>query len=611
MRHASRRPGRTARALPALAALLALLLAAAGCYWNGPPGTKSGCDYCGCSPTSPSDSSGKAMPCPDFKQIFTPLDSGPGADGDVGTLDPALVATARDADKAQMIFPPLVTLDGDLSVIPWAATALPDVSADGTTYTFHLHLNMRWSDGVPIDASTYAYALNRSLDSCTGAPAWGHLADLRGAPAFRARPCPAGAASQPASANLTDGPAHSVVVADPLTLVLALDHPAAYFLAALTSPAALAQPEQLIERYGKAWTGHLADGTGFGGNLFKVGNWTHGPSYIGDHSNGRLGMTRNDAFSWRGAKPKLRGIDWMLYKDPATLWADYKAGKGDLGYPTADGLADARAQLGYTETPALALRFLRVNWGAAPFDDLRVRRAFDLAFDRAALTHEVPGDAALPTYHMLVRGLPGYQDRLEDPAGRSGGAALAADVADARGYARSYADERCGGAFAGCPPVRLLVPAGSAAEAARGRFLVAAWRAAFPGWRIGVDAPEERGGPSPLACPQLCTDAWAAEYPDPHDALSPFVRTGAAYNRDGVSLPAADALLDRADVEPDRASRLGLYRRAEQAYVDQVARMPWGQAEQVYQVRPTITGVAIGADGRVALPTWQSASMAP
>src|SRR5580765_8337184 len=108
---------------------------------------------------------------PDAQQVFRPLM--PGAkNGDLDSLDPALIQYvgdynqfASDYNLAQLIFPPLVTLDDHNQVAPWGADSW-STSADGLTWTFHLHPGMKWSNGTAIDASTYAYSLNRSLDPC-------------------------------------------------------------------------------------------------------------------------------------------------------------------------------------------------------------------------------------------------------------------------------------------------------------------------------------------------------------------------------------------------------------------------------------------------------------
>ncbi|HEX9067597.1 MAG TPA: ABC transporter substrate-binding protein, partial [Ktedonobacterales bacterium] len=87
---------------------------------------------------------------PDAQQIFHPFISG-AKNGDLDSLDPALIQFSGDYQVAQLIFPPLVTVDDHNQVAPWAADAW-SASADGLTWTLHIRPGMKWSDGVPIDA---------------------------------------------------------------------------------------------------------------------------------------------------------------------------------------------------------------------------------------------------------------------------------------------------------------------------------------------------------------------------------------------------------------------------------------------------------------------------
>jgi ABC-type transport system substrate-binding protein len=105
---------------------------------------------------------------PDAQQILRPIGSGFNV-GDVDTLDPEQFqfgiagSFGFDYGMAQLIFPQLVTLDEKQQPIDWAAES-HEISADGLTYTFHLRKGMTWADGVPIDATTFAYSINRILD---------------------------------------------------------------------------------------------------------------------------------------------------------------------------------------------------------------------------------------------------------------------------------------------------------------------------------------------------------------------------------------------------------------------------------------------------------------
>jgi peptide/nickel transport system substrate-binding protein/oligopeptide transport system substrate-binding protein len=250
---------------------------------------------------------------PDSQQIFRPQAIGVVAD-DVETLDPALIEFNSDYDLAQLIFPALVTLDEQGQPVDWAAES-HEVSADGLTYTFHLRNGMTWSDGSAIDASAFAYPINRALDPCTDSSTANYLYAIQGAQAFNAAQCPVGALHT--TATLIGS---SLLVPDPLTLRISLQQPAGYFLSALTWPTSWAVPQALIEkypgnRYLNGWTDHLADNGGFGGNLFKLALWSHsfpvgttGPANLppayGKDGHAHLEFERNERF-W-GKKPLLR-----------------------------------------------------------------------------------------------------------------------------------------------------------------------------------------------------------------------------------------------------------------------------------------------------------------
>src|ERR1051326_6533540 len=79
--------------------------------------------------------------------------------GEPDTLDPnrASLAYAVDGAVVRQVFEPLLRFDAQLVPQPAAAESY-DVSLDGTTYTFHLRPDGRWSDGQPVTAGQFAYS---------------------------------------------------------------------------------------------------------------------------------------------------------------------------------------------------------------------------------------------------------------------------------------------------------------------------------------------------------------------------------------------------------------------------------------------------------------------
>jgi ABC-type transport system substrate-binding protein len=160
------------------------------------------------------------------------------------TFDPAQIQFSFDVEKAVMLYPELVTLSDDLKVVNSVAVS-HEVSADGLTSTFHLYSGMPWSDGTPIDANTVAYSINRALDSCIDSGVAYYLCNIKGATDFNSKTCDAGADGLDKTSLI----GQSIVDADPQTLKLTTEAPAAYFLAAVTSPTYFAVPKQLLDRY--------------------------------------------------------------------------------------------------------------------------------------------------------------------------------------------------------------------------------------------------------------------------------------------------------------------------------------------------------------------------
>src|SRR5262245_31208214 len=226
-----------------------------------------------CGSTSSTDNT----PASKDKQIFKPLDAGANA-GDLDTFDPGQIQFGFDYDKAQMIYPALITLTDDLKPIDWAAKS-HEISSDGLTYTFHLNSGMKWSDGTAIDADTFAFSINRSLDPCFASGVSYYNLNIKGATDYNGKTCDADTTSTDAYKGLdktakTALLGKSIVVSDPQTLKVTIEAPAAYFLSEMTYPTFWGVPQQLIAKYGQTtWPDHMADGSGLGGNVYKLTKW--------------------------------------------------------------------------------------------------------------------------------------------------------------------------------------------------------------------------------------------------------------------------------------------------------------------------------------------------
>ncbi len=95
--------------------------------------------------------------------------------GDADTLDPALAYDTASGEVIQNVYNTLVFYEGDKpgTFVPMLASKMPDVSADGKTYTFTLQSGVKFSNGDPLTASDVAYSFVRGLLQGGGAsPQW-------------------------------------------------------------------------------------------------------------------------------------------------------------------------------------------------------------------------------------------------------------------------------------------------------------------------------------------------------------------------------------------------------------------------------------------------------
>jgi ABC-type oligopeptide transport system substrate-binding subunit len=165
----------THRSLTASAVVLALALAA--CSDDGDDSTATS-DAGGSATTAVSDATEPASDATEPATDATePAGESAGTGGsfsvsisEPSALDPALAQEVEGAQVVRLLFTTLTTLTPELELAPGAATEW-SVADDGLTWTFELDPAATFSDGTPVDAGDFVYAIARSADPDLAAPA--------------------------------------------------------------------------------------------------------------------------------------------------------------------------------------------------------------------------------------------------------------------------------------------------------------------------------------------------------------------------------------------------------------------------------------------------------
>jgi len=278
--------------------------------------------------------------------------------GEPDTLDPnrASFAYAVDGAVVRPVFVPLLRFDQNLIPQPAAAESY-DVSLDGTTYTFHLRADGRWSDGQPVTAGDFAYSWKRLLD-----------------PALHAEYTPVFA-----NAGIV-----GVKAVDDLTLQVQLSQPSGALpdLAALWIAAPL-RPD-IVDANPDDWA--TDPSTYIGNGPFMVSEWAHQ-----DH----LTLVPNPQYvthlGW--PTPTLSRVTILMQTNPEADYAAYTAGSGRdwILVPDVDAnqvLNDAPLVPQTRRYNELTTFWLELNTAHAPLNNVLVRRALSKAVDRVGLVRD-------------------------------------------------------------------------------------------------------------------------------------------------------------------------------------------------------------------------------
>jgi peptide/nickel transport system substrate-binding protein len=153
--------------------------------------------------------------------------------------------------------------------------------------------------------------------------------------------------------------------------------------------------------------------------------------------------------------------------------------------------------------------FLTLNTHTAPFDDLRVRRALNLATDRRAIAQLFGGlDAATPTCQIVPATIPGHSPycpytRAPSPAGRwtAPNLARARQLIAASGTRGTVVD--------------VLTQPGNASDEPTARYIVGLLRRLGYRARLRSLASAQRYAAitDQAHAPQITTESWIADYP--------------------------------------------------------------------------------------------------
>jgi peptide/nickel transport system substrate-binding protein len=304
-----------------------------------------------------------------------------GRPSDAISLDPARPTDNESAEVLEQVFETLVRYHpGTTNVEPALATSW-ETDESGLLWTFHLREGVRFHDGSALDADAVVFSFERQRDP-------GH-------PYHTGR------------FNYWENNFRNnlkVEKVDAMTVQFRIASRYAPFLANMTMfPVSIVSP-QAVAKWGDAFAEHPV-GTG----PFVIERWDRGERIV-------LGRFNN----YWGPPASIRRLVFEVVPDARQRLTDLESGAIDLAVailPEELQFVDLHPGLTLYRPPTNNVSYLAMNCLRPPFDDVRVRRAVNLAINKSPIVRlafqglAIPAESPLPPTqwgHLAAAGASRY-----------------------------------------------------------------------------------------------------------------------------------------------------------------------------------------------------------
>ena len=406
---------------------------------------------------------------------------------DFDSMDPAIGYTVQSWSPIKAVF------DGLMDYKPGTSELVPDlaegyeISSDGKTYTFKLRKGVKFHNGRELTAADIKYSIERVCNPKTQSPGASFFTGIVGC-------------QDELDGKVTE--MSGITTPDDSTVVFQLIEPNATMLHVFALNFSFAVPKEVAEKFGPDFT-HNAVGTG----AYKMTAYNPGQQIV---------LERNPDWNKDG-RPYVDKFTLQFGLEPVTAVLRIEKNEADI-------LGEIFPPAKYAEVsqnPALKDRFvtagqlntnyMTMNFNIKPFDDVRVRRAVNMAINKQRLV-QVLNNRGTVTGQVLPPAMGGFDPKYQgypyDPAKAK---ALLAEAGQGGGFTTELY-------FQNVDPWPRMAQSIQQDLAAVG--ITAELR--------GLDLSAFVGTASKTDAAAMTLTEWYADFPDPSNFYAPILGCGAA-----------------------------------------------------------------------------------
>ena len=488
-------------------------------------------------------------------------------------VDPQKSSYANELAILALVYEGLTRLNDKQETVPAAAESW-EYNDDATQITFHLRPDLKYSDGTPLTAENFRYAIERTCDPVTAGEYQSILFGVVGCEDFAGLALDENGETREYTPEEYDTAkaALGVRTLDDLTLQVDLVDPTPFFHTIAYTWVMYPVKADVVAKDPDTWwksaENHIGNGPFKVSSIEEDQEWT---------------FEANDNY-WQG-RPKLDGIDYVYVDDAAVALEAYRAGDLDIvsleppQIPEVEADSDLASQM--VVYPLASTYNLEMNLSTEPFNDPKVREAFAYAFDRETYCKEVRSGDCTPTLSWIPQGTPGA---IETDA----------FAFDPEAAVKALAESSYGGPE-NLPEIKMYYNGERSGAQERAEWMAGQYRDI-----LGVELTLQPTDGTTLISltkdaathPQLVTlGGWAQDYPDPQNWLSVFWTCDSSFaSRVGYCNEEFDRLTHLGDTTVDQDQRIEYYKQAGEILVeDQPGPFIMNLAAN-FVVNPNVTG---------------------
>lgn len=490
-------------------------------------------------------------------------------DVEVASLDPQIATDGTSFEVLNTITEGLYSVDASGTPILAMAESV-NKSEDGLTYTFTLR-DAKWSNGTAVTASDFVFAWRRLVDP-TVASEYAFIAEIAGI-------TNAGAITRGELAVDQLG----VTATDEKTLVVTLDIPVPFLESLLAFASFLPVNEVFFTE----------QGANYGTSPETV--LSNGPFQLTAYEPAATTITlAKNANYWDATKVALDGIKYQVIKDSQQAILSYQNGDLDVAILSGEQVEQFQGDPEFHNIVAGYLWYLSPNQTVAGLENVNLRKALALSYDKAAIVNNIlkdgsiVADFAVPT--KLAVGPDGKDFR------ETTGTYLTTDKAKALEFWNTAKTEL------GVNELKYTLIVEDTESAINvAQFLQSEIQTTLPGITIEIQSMPKKNRVERLQSGdfELGLTRWGPDYADPMTYLDMWT-TGSANNYGFWSNADYDAIIESAkkgDLALDLSARWEKLKEAEKIVMEEAVILPVYQKGDAVLIKTGVEGIEFHSVG--------------